>query len=206
MSYVCPGNAGYPSKPNYDTFWNDYLYYANIIVPVLGVSRSFILGVWYQEWGIPINNPGFSKGTEGYTPQGYCGSFPVFQTLEDGANAFAALFSRRYNGQSTATKTIFQQTTNVSDAYYNGFPGGLKAYNVKNDDGAIVSSVISQAFAGSTQSGGSILTGTYAANEMFGASPWNEGHYMRNGDSYPGQRLNAVLNSSGWADKERVLG
>jgi hypothetical protein len=60
MSWSCSG-----TKPNYDKFWNNYLYYANISVPALEVSRSFLLGVWYQEWGIPYNNPGNILGLGG---------------------------------------------------------------------------------------------------------------------------------------------
>ncbi|NOU99844.1 hypothetical protein [Paenibacillus planticolens] len=203
MSWSCSG-----VKPNYDNFWNNYLYYANICVPALEVSRSFLLGVWYQEWGIPYNNPGNLIGTEGYTPAGYCGNFPAFDTLEDGAQAFVTLFNRRYNGESTSYSNIFGQLNNVKNAYNNGFTGGLTASSVKTDDGDYIN-VTSVAFGGKSQSGGTILTATYAANEMFGSTAWNAGHYIRNrspyNDYYPGQRLNAVLNSSGWAAKEALL-
>lgn len=204
MSWSCSG-----VKPNYDNFWNDYLYYANISVPALEVSRSFVLGIWYQEWGIPYNNPGNVLNEPGYNPVGKCGNFPAYETLEDGTGAFVQLFNRRYNGASTAYSNIFGQRNDVKGAYNKGFPAGLRATSVKTDDGDYIN-VTSVAFAGIENPGGTILTATYAANEMFGASNWNEGHYIRNrspyNDYYPGQRLNAVLNSSGWAQKESRLG
>lgn len=143
-------------------------------------------------------------GTEGGPePVGTCGNFPIFATLEDGADVYMRLINNRYNGGSIAWQTVFNQPTNVKGAYENGFPGGLVAYGVATDDGNSVT-VTSEPF-----SPGSILTGTYAANEMIGSSPWNAGHYMRSGspyyDTYPGRRLNVLLNNSGWAPKEELL-
>lgn len=54
MSYICPGQPNYPTKPSYNTFWNDYLYYTNLIVPAIQTSRCFILCQWYQNGEFPL--------------------------------------------------------------------------------------------------------------------------------------------------------
>mgnify|MGYP006976789523 CR=1 FL=1 len=203
MSYVCPSSPNYPKPMLHDDFWNTYYDYAALITPFIGTSKSFVLCHWFQEWGIPINNPGFQTSTENKKTIGKCGSFPVFETLQDGVLAYKELMVRRYCGGDTAYTNIFGDKNNVTEAFYFGFPGGKTATNVQNDDGHTVN-VTSEAFSGFLADR-SILSGTYAANEMIGSSYWNAGHYMRGADSYPGRRLNLILNQSGWAQKEQAL-
>lgn len=205
MAYVCPSSSSYPTKPNYNDFWNSYYSYAANVTPFIGTSKSFILVHWFQEWGIPINNPAFQTSTEGQSTQGTCGSFPVFNSLSDGAYAYKELMVRRYVSSSTAYSNIFGEQNNLNLAYLYGFAGGKTASNVKTDEGGTIGTVTSVKFGGRLETGGSVLTGTYAANEAIGASGWDVGHYMLNSDTYPGQKLNRVLNSSGWAQKEAAL-
>jgi hypothetical protein len=187
-SYVCPGQSGYPSKPSYSDFYDRYVSYADEAAYEIGVSTAVILCQWFQEWGIPINNPAFQTSTFGQDTIGSCGSFPVFATLYDGTIAYYSQINKRYNGGTGAFTNIFGQKVDISGAYENGFTGGLKASNVKTDDGKTLPSVTSQAFS----------AGEYAANEMMGSSPWDAGHYMTSSDSYPGRKLNVILNNSGW--------
>ncbi|RUS46737.1 hypothetical protein [Cohnella sp. AR92] len=206
MAVVCPSSSSYPAKPSYNDFWNSYHSLAGDLVPWIGTSISFILVHWFSEWGIPINNPAFQTSTEGYaSSQGKCGNFPIFDTLQDGAYAYKELMERRYVLPATAYSNIFGDKNNVNDAYMNGFASGKTATNVLTDSGTYKSSVSSVQFKGRLESGGTITSGTYAANEALGASAWNAGHYMLSTDTYPGAKLNRVLDSSGWAAKEAAL-
>lgn len=187
-SYVCPSNSKYPKKPDYDTFAKKYSEYASAAAEQIGISTAVVLTQWYQEWGIPINNPGFQGGSIG-EPVGKCGTFPVYATLDDGVEAYCKQINKRYVGGKDAFNDIFGNKTIIKAAYEDGFKGGLKAFNVQTDDNKKVN-VVSERFVG----------GNYACNEALGASPWNAGHYMRasKGDTYPGRRLNALLNDAGW--------
>ncbi|TEB07699.1 hypothetical protein Psch_01254 [Pelotomaculum schinkii] len=186
------------TKPNYAGFVSDYLSYATTAASELGVSIAFILCQWYQEWGLPANNPAWQGSTMGYTTCGSCGSFPMFCSLSDGTGAYIAQMGY-YNDNSSWTN-VFGNPVSVYNSYNWGFNGGQTAYNVSTDDGYYVTAT-SQHFYGALESGGNGTTGTYAANEAIGASPWNYGHYMSytSGDTYPGRRLNVILNNSGWA-------
>ncbi|UFJ62242.1 hypothetical protein [Brevibacillus sedimenti] len=187
---VCPGQKGYPKKPNYSDFYDRYASYAEEAANQIGIPTEVVLCQWFQEWGIPINNPAFQTSTMGRTTEKNksCGSFPIFASLTEGTIAYYEQIKKRYNGGKDAYDNIFGEKTNLRGAYENGFKGGLKASNVKTDDGKTLKSVTSQNFS----------PGAYAVNEMLGSSKWNAGHYMLSTDSYPGRRLNIILNNSGW--------
>ena len=87
---------------------------------------------------------------------------------------------RRYVNSSTAYNNIFGDKNNLNLAYLYGCDCGKNAYNVKTDEGGTIATVTSIGFAGRLESGGSVQTGTYAANEALGASGWDAGHYMLN--------------------------
>ncbi|SIR50387.1 hypothetical protein SAMN05880570_4026 [Paenibacillus sp. RU4T] len=202
MAIVCPSSSSYPTKPSASTFGTTYKSYAQTAAASIGVSTAFVLCQWFQEWGIPINNPAFQASQFGHdlnASPDKCGSFFVFATLDDGVAAYADQINYSYNGGSHAWTNVFGNPVDVKNAYLNGFPGSLTATNVHTDNGYNVS-VTSTHFGGKNDSGGSVSTGTFAANEMMGSSPWDGGHYMDNTDSYPGRKLNVIFNSnSTWA-------
>ena len=186
------------TKPNYAGFVSDYLSYATTAASQLGVSIAFILCQWYQEWGLPANNPAWQLWCpeKYYPPYGWCGSFPMFDTKDEGTDAY--VMQMRYYCDDSK-QNVFGDTVNVWPSYNWGFRGGQTA-NCKDESGSTVP-VTSQHFYGAIETGGNGTTGTYAANEAIGASPWSAGHYFRYsyGDTYPGRRLNVILNNSGWA-------
>lgn len=197
---ICPGDPGYPAKPSYAIFASgDILSNATDAAHTLGVSIAFILCQWYQEWGIPINNPAFQTSIFSQCTQGSCGAFPIFCSLSDGKNAYVAQINYSYKGGADPYTNVFGDPVDIWASYNWGFRGEQTA-TCKDDSGGYYS-VTSQHFYGAIESAGSGTTGTYAANEAIGASPWNAGHYYRYsyGDTYPGRRLNVILNDSGWA-------
>jgi len=187
------------TKPaTYADFANQYLSYATTAAQRLQLPIAFVLCQWWKEWGIPANNPAWQKWCpEKYDPPyGWCGSFPMFYTLDDGTDAY--VLQMEYYCDDVSHPNVFGQTVNVRASYNWGFGGGYVANNVYTDDGYYVT-VTSQHFYGALESSGNGTSGTYAANEAIGASPWDGGHYMLHTDTYPGRQLNLILNDSGWA-------
>lgn len=183
------------TKPNYTNFASSYKSYAINAAKQLRLPVAFVLCHWYQEWGIPANNPAWQTWKAGLTPYGWCGDFPMFKTLDDGVTAYVKQMN--FYNDNASHKNVFGDAVSISNSYNWGFRGGQKA-TIPTDDGSKVA-VTSEPFNGAAQSGGSGKTGTYAANEAIGASPWDYGHYMLKSDTYPGRRLNVILNNSGWA-------
>jgi hypothetical protein len=185
------------TKPSYSGFVNSYLSYAKTASQSLGLPIAFVLCHWYQEWGIPANNPAWQTSLEGYTPVGYCGDFPMFQTLDDGVQAYIDQMQNYNSGNGQVD--VFGQAVKLSTYFNDGFTGGLYASNVQTDTSCgsgcwVHVNVTSQVF------GGGSLSGTYAANEGLGASAWNSGHYMLDTDAYTGHQLNVILNDAGWSN------
>lgn len=177
------------TKPNYSEFTNTYLPYVSPAAHALGLPAALVLCHWYKEWGLPAYNPAWQT----YVPSGMqtcgsCGQFPMFCSLDDGTQAYIAQMNYYNNGSHT---DVFGQAVKLSVYFNDGFTGELHASNVQTDDGRYVN-VTSQHFVG----GG--LSGTYAANEGLGASPWDAGHYMNSTDTYTGRQLNVILNDAGW--------
>jgi hypothetical protein len=202
MTFICPGSTGYPSKPSQTAFATSYGTNASTAATSIGVSVAFVLCQWFQEWGIPINNPAFQTSTFSHPTNpspSACGSFPIFATLADGVGAYTDQIKYSYCGGVNAHANIFGDPTNVSDAYLNGFPAS-KTHSAVPCDGGGTANVTSVHFAGQGTVGGNKTTGTYAANEMIGASPWDAGHYMSSSDTYTGYKLNVILNGDlAWA-------
>lgn len=195
-------------KPDYATFLNDYLSYAQSAANATGIPVVTVLSQWYQEWGIPSNNPGnLINATEGYCSSGTCSNGVVlFCTLQDGVDAWIANIQNLYSGGELTD--VFGLSVNVPEAYQAGFPGGKTAANVLDDDGTS-QTADSVEYTGtnsitSTSTEEEIIAyrkdGSYATMEALGASPWDKGHYFLQGQSMPGQELVNIANASGWID------
>jgi hypothetical protein len=198
--------CNYFGEPSYTTFWNDYSSDISNAANGTNIPQSAIASQWYDEWGIPINNPANQGSSMGYCVSSYCGSFPYFCSLSDGVNAYIAQVNYSYNGGSNAWKDIFGNTVNWANAYNAGFPGGLTASSTETDGGCYVTAQ-SQQYYGMNDvpnpPSPNQLTyyqeqGAQAAMEAMGASPWDAGHYMNCGDTEPGVKLINVAIDSGW--------
>ncbi|PWI53047.1 hypothetical protein [Sulfoacidibacillus thermotolerans] len=198
--------CNYYGKPSYSTFWNDYSSYISQAASGTNVPQSAIASQWYDEWGIPINNPANQTSSFGYCYGSTCGSFPYFCSLSDGVNAYIDQVNYSYNGGSNAWTDIFGQQVNWSGAYQNGYPGGLSKTSVETDGGCYVTANSVHYYGlGDTPnppSSGQLAyyreQGAQASMEAMGASPWDAGHYMNCGESEPGIKLINIASNSGW--------
>ncbi len=206
----CP--SPYPSEPDYATFLSDYGSYISAASSGTGVPESAIASQWYQEWGIPINNPAnqgnYSEGLGifGQCVNGACGSLPIFCTLSDGVSAYIDQVNYSYNGGSNALPNIYNSPTNWAAAWENGFAGNLVATEIPTDNGCSQTST-SRAWPGVTDipSGASEQEiqayheqAGYAVMEAMGASRWDAGHYWLCGQEYAGEQLTVIAYDSGW--------
>ncbi|MGB9680484.1 MAG: hypothetical protein ACPL3A_11010 [Thermoanaerobacteraceae bacterium] len=204
---TCPTSP----KPNYTTFVNNYLSYAQTASRSLQLPVAAILAHWYQEWGMPIKNPTFQTwAPSGICVSGYCGgstgnAFPIFCTLNDGVQAYIKQMNYYNDGSHI---DIFGFPTKLSTFFNIGYKAGGKTATVKNDNG---NTVIAQ---GVTHYGLNDIPefptpqqltyyehqALYSVLEALGASEWDAGYYFSGTDIQPGQSLINIVINSGWQD------
>jgi len=195
------------SKPSPSAFLSDYNSYITDAADGTNLPYTAVATQWFQEWGIPHNNPANQGSTMGQCTSGTYGTFPIFCTLQDGVDAYIAQVNYSYNGGSNAFTSIYGQPVHWSYNYQWGFAGGQVATNKPTDTSGCFQTSTSQAFFGVSDipSGASQQQiASYqrqaieAVLEAMGASPWDYGHYWSCGDSYAGSTLVSVAIDNGW--------
>ena len=198
-------------QPSHATFMADYESYIATAASATNLPMSAIASQWFDEWGMPYNNPGNVTASKGFCTSGSCGGLPAFCTLEDGVQAYIANVNSLYQGGSGAELTIYNKPSHWTFNWQWGFEGGqiaTKITTAANTNGQSCSHTsTSQAFYGvnDTPSGSSRQQiqayreqAAQAVMEAMGASRWAGGHYWSCNDTYAGETLIHIAMDSGW--------